>query len=98
MRICCAAPENARYFCLCHSFTYHVRFPASEPGKTAPRNEQTAHETSNAGFVALPELHRRDSAAAAQCRAEFDLAVPAHAVAAGRIQLPPSADLLSLRR
>ncbi len=38
------------------------------------------------------------AAPAAQCRARHDLDLPAHAVAAGRLQLPPSADLFGLWR
>src|ERR1700692_3653442 len=43
-------------------------------------------------------LHYRGAAPAAQGRACDDLDLPAHAVAAGRVQLPSSADLLGLWR
>src|ERR1700730_12376337 len=43
-------------------------------------------------------LRYRGAAPAAQCRACDDLDLPAHAVAAGRLQLPASADLLGLWR
>src|ERR1700694_5596139 len=43
-------------------------------------------------------LRYRGAAPAAQCRACDDLDLPAHAVAAGRVQLPASADLLGLWR
>src|SRR5882757_4523979 len=46
----------------------------------------------------MPALRRLDPTAAAQCRARPDLDLPAHAVAAGRLQLPASADLLGLWR
>src|ERR1700710_2161429 len=61
-------------------------------------NEQTAYETFSARFIAMPGLRRRAAKASAQRRSRADLAVPAHAVTAGRIQLPPSADLLGLWR
>src|SRR5882757_4669242 len=46
----------------------------------------------------MPALRRLDPTAAAQCRARPDLDLPAHAVAAGRLQLQASADLLGLWR
>src|SRR5882762_3228941 len=46
----------------------------------------------------MPALRRRGPTAAAQSRARRDLDLPPHAVAAGRLQLPPSADLLGLWR
>jgi hypothetical protein len=48
--------------------------------------------------MALPRLRRRRATPAAQCGPCDDLALPAHAVAAGRLQLPSSADLLGLWR
>src|SRR5476651_613094 len=57
-------------------------------------SKQIAYER----FIALLRLRRRDTAPAAQCRARDDLDLPAHAVTAGRLQLPPSADLLGLWR
>ena len=45
-----------------------------------------------------PDCADAAAAAAAQCRPRADLDLPAHAVAAGRLQLPPSADLLGLWR
>src|SRR5947209_5899961 len=46
----------------------------------------------------MPELRPCGWPPAAQCRSRHDLDLPAHIVAAGRLQLPPSADLLGLRR
>src|ERR1700738_3723374 len=49
-------------------------------------------------FAPLFRLRRRGDAAAAQCRTRDDLDLPAYIVAAGRLQLPPFADLLGLWR
>ena len=46
----------------------------------------------------MPGLRRRRHTPAAQCRPRADLDLPAHAVAAGRLQLPAPADLLGLWR
>ena len=82
----------------CDPIAYLAEFPATELSKTALSEVQIAHETFIATFIALLELHQRGAAAAAQCRARDDLGVPAHAVAAGRLQLPASADLFDLWR
>ena len=47
---------------------------------------------------ALSRLRRRGATPAAQRRTRVDLDLSPHAVAAGRLQLPTSTDLLSLRR
>src|SRR5580704_1730948 len=47
---------------------------------------------------ALSRLRRRGATPAAQRRTRVDLDLSPHAVAAGRLQLPTSANLLSLRR
>src|SRR3984893_7716522 len=59
--------------------------------------QHTAHEALIVP-LARPRLHRPDSAPSAQCRPRADLDLPAHAVAAGRLQLPALADLLGLWR
>src|ERR1700733_6627993 len=46
----------------------------------------------------MSRLRSRGATAAAQRRTRADLALPAHAVAAGRLQLPPPADLFGLWR
>jgi hypothetical protein len=85
-------------FCRCHPIACLARFRAREPRNSALNNEQIAHEAIIAGFTALSRLRRRGASSAPQCRAGNDLDLPAHAVAAGRVQLPPSADLLGLWR
>src|SRR5258708_4875373 len=82
-----------QYLGKCHSNTCEVWFRAKEPGKYGLNIGHGAYE-----IFALSGLRRCFSATAAQCRTRDDLALPAHAVAAGRLQLPPSADLLGLRR
>src|SRR6267154_3638923 len=82
-----------QYLGKCHSNTCEVWFRAKEPGKYGLNIGHGAYE-----IFALSGLQRCFSATAAQCRTRDDLALPAHAVAAGRLQLPPSADLLGLRR
>src|SRR3979409_1702609 len=72
--------------------------PCNGTGQNVPSNEQAAYEASSARFIAVPGLRRCAATTAAQRWARADLAVPAHAVTAGRIQLPPSADLLGLWR
>ena len=62
----------------------------------ATSSQHAAHEAFTA--IALPRLRRRAAAPAAQCGARDDLDLPAHAVTAGRLQLPPSADLFGLWR
>jgi hypothetical protein len=71
---------------------------SSLPGNRAslrPGLQQTAHE---AFTVSLCGLRQRSGATAAQCRARDDLGLSTHFVAAGRFQLPASAELLGLRR
>ena len=71
-----------------------------------PRNRATpctslqhaAHEAFTVTAFALSGLRRHGPAPAAQCRACDDLDLPAHVVAAGRLQLPSSADLFGLWR
>jgi hypothetical protein len=46
----------------------------------------------------MPSLRRRTATPAAQCGARNDLDLPAHVVAAGRLQLPSSSDLFGLWR
>ena len=48
--------------------------------------------------MAVPRLRRRGATPAAQCGPRHDLDLPAHAVTAGRLQLPSSADLFGLWR
>ena len=62
------------------------------------RLQHAAHEAFIIFFMAVPRLRRRGAAAAAQCGPRDDLDLPAHAVGAGRLQLPPSADLFGLWR
>jgi len=66
---------------------------AWEPGKSALNIGHRAYE-----IFALSRLRRDVSATSAQRRARADLDLPANAVAAGRLQLPSSADLFSLWR
>ena len=71
------------------------------PGNRAnPRTRlrHAAHEAFTLPFIALFRLRRRGATPAAQCGARDDLDLPAHAVAAGRLQLPSSADMLGLWR
>src|SRR5450631_2908739 len=82
-----------RYFTGCDSIAWLARFPASEPCKCRLNHEHRAYE-----IFALSRLRPRRAAAAAQCRARDDLDLPAHAVAAGRLQLPSPADLFGLWR
>jgi hypothetical protein len=62
------------------------------------RLQHAAYEAFIISFMAVPRLRRRGAAAAAQCGPRDDLDLPAHALAAGRLQLPSSADLLGLWR
>jgi len=81
---------------ICASVTQmHVR-SSSVPGNRANTGSANGHSAYE--IFALSGLQRCNSAAPAQCRARDDLALPAHAVAAGRLQLPPSADLFRVRR
>src|SRR4051794_12068837 len=59
----------------------------------ALNNGQSAYEIS-----ALLRLRRHGATPAAQCGARLDLDLPAHPVAAGRLQLSTFADLLGLWR
>ena len=69
------------------------------PGNPANPRTRLQHIAHEAFIVpALRGLHQRGGAAAAQCGACDDLGLPAHSFAAGRFQLPPSADLLGLWR
>ncbi len=73
----------------------------SMPGNRAnPRTRlrHAAHEAFTLPFIALFRLRRRGATPAAQCGARDDLDLPAHAVAAGRLQLSSSADLFGLWR
>src|SRR4051812_15550870 len=74
----------------------HVSVGSLQRNLANPRflTSRSPNETS----PALSRLRPLDSPVAATCGARADLAVPAHAVAAGRLQLPPPADLLGLRR
>ena len=51
-----------------------------------------------AAFFAMSGLRERRAADAAERGTRADLDLPAHAVAAGRLQLPASADMLGLWR
>src|SRR5207253_9322780 len=68
------------------------------PANLRMKFRQSAHEVFTVARIALSRLRHRGVAAAAQRGARADLALPSHAVAAGRLQLPPPADLLGLRR
>src|SRR6202171_1446835 len=57
-----------------------------------------AHEAFIFAFITMHGLCHDGPAPAAQCRPRADLDLPAHDVAAGRIQLPASADLFGLWR
>jgi hypothetical protein len=60
--------------------------------------QHAAHETFIVAFLIMPRLRGGGAAPAAQRRARHDLDLSAHPVAAGRLQLPPFADLLGLWR
>ncbi len=60
--------------------------------------QHSAHEAFTLTFIALSRLRRRGATPAAQCGARDDLDLPAHPVAAGRLQLPSFADLFGLWR
>ena len=62
------------------------------------RHLGAAHEAFIHALITMHRVCHDGPAAAAQCRSRADLDLPAHAVAAGRLQLPASADLLGLRR
>ena len=72
-------------------------FPASEPARSSVSMHHRAHESFRRSF--RPARFRycagRFASPAQRC-AHPDLALPAHAVAAGRLQLLSSADLLGL--
>lgn len=71
------------------------------PGNRAKRrtsSHQSAHETFIASFIIVFRLRRHGAARAPQRRACDDLDLPAHIVAAGRLQLPPSSNLFGLWR
>jgi len=95
--LCCTATQTMRYFPKCGANICDRWFRAWEPRKSAHMISDAAHEAFIATFVALFRL-RRGAAPAAQCGARTDLDLPAYAVAAGRLQLPSSADLFGLRR
>src|SRR6202022_4775611 len=59
---------------------------------------QGTHEAVVLTFISMHRMCRYGPPPAAQCRARADLDLPAHAVAAGRVQLPASAALLGLWR
>ena len=82
-----------RYLGRCDSIACVAQFRASEPGKYGLNNGHGAYE-----ILALCGLCRNGFANSAQCGTRDDLALPAHAVAAGRLQLPSPADLLGLWR
>ena len=82
-----------RYLGRCDSIACVAQFRASEPGKYGLNNGHGAYE-----ILALCGLRRHGFANSAQCGTRDDLALPAHAVAAGRLQLPSPADLLGLWR
>src|SRR5712671_6038912 len=82
-----------RYLGRCYSIACVARFRASEPGKYRLNNRHGAYE-----IFALCGLRRRGFANSAQRGTRDDLALPAHAVAAGRLQLPSPADLFGLWR
>ena len=73
------------------------RFRAREPRKST-HSDCSKPPMKHSSSPALCRLRQRGAAAAAQCRARRELALPGHAVAAGRLQLPPFADLFGLRR
>jgi hypothetical protein len=60
--------------------------------------QHAAHETFIVAFLIMSRLRGGGAAPAAQRRARHDLDLSAHAVAAGRLQLPPPADLFGLCR
>src|SRR5450631_1960091 len=82
-----------RYLSRCDSIACVARFRASEPGNYGLNNGHAAYE-----IFALCGLRRRGFANSAQCGTRDDLALPAYAVAAGRLQLPPPANLFGLWR
>src|SRR6202521_5645436 len=82
-----------RYLGRCGSIACVARFRASEPGKYGLNNGHGAYE-----ILALCGLRRHGFANSAQRGTRDDLALPAHAVAAGRLQLPSPADLFGLWR
>src|SRR6202158_1517499 len=82
-----------RYLGRCHSIACVAQFRASESGKYGLNNGHGAYE-----ILALCRLCRNGFANSAQRGTRDDLALPAHAVAAGRLQLPSPADLLGLWR
>src|SRR4051794_20568159 len=90
---CCTAPKkHAKYgvqTTACCSL--HRNRATPRPG-----SQQSAHEAFS--LRALFHPHRVRASAPAPIRPRADLAVPTHAVAAGRLQLPAPADLLRLWR
>src|SRR6267143_2397558 len=82
-----------RYLGGCHSIACPARLHAPEPGKYGLNNRHGAYE-----IFALCGLCRDGFANSAQCGTRDDLALPAYAVAAGRLQLPSPADLFGLWR
>src|SRR5260370_10093351 len=82
-----------RYLGGCVAIACLARFRASEPGKYRLNNGHGAYE-----IFALCGLRRDGFANSAPCGTRDDLALPAHAVAAGRLQLPSPADLFGLWR
>src|SRR5450432_656028 len=82
-----------RYLSRCDSIACVARFRASEPGNYGLNNGHGAYE-----IFALCGLRRDGFANSAQCGTRDDLALPAYAVAAGRLQLPSPADLFDLWR
>ena len=68
------------------------------PANLRPQLHHAAHETFITPIIALCGLRLCTAAATTQHRAGDDLDLPSHIVAAGRLQLPASSDLLGLRR
>src|SRR5260370_6347270 len=82
-----------RYLGGCVAIACLARFRASEPGKYRLNSGHGAYE-----IFALCGLRRDGFANSAPCGTRDDLALPAHAVAAGRLQMPSPADLFGLWR
>jgi hypothetical protein len=77
-------------------------FPALEPSNCRPNTQQADYEAfavqAAIAVRALRGLFASRRTTAATGRPRDNLALSAHALAAGRLQLPASADLLGLRR
>src|ERR1700687_4632416 len=86
---------------ICQSVAQISVSAGSVPGNHATLCTSLQHAAYEAFIVTafpLSGLRRHGPAPAAQCRACDDLDLPAHPLAAGRLQLPSSADLFGLWR